>query len=188
MKDYLPIARNRRRGRGRKYRRNQAGLGAVKQGFAMLQDVETWKSAGWIATGSVVSPLLAAVFSGAINKARPGTVPEKGIMATLINLGGAIGTYALASVTMRDSKVARLVLTGALAAIAGDFTQENILPAIGLGDYVALDQMGMGDYATLPPGYDGMADYMTVPPGVGDYASLEQASSAATGRSYAEEF
>ena len=183
----MKFLKNRRR-KSRKYRRNKGGLAAIQSGFGMLTETETWKNAGWIATGSVASPLISAAVSSAINKARPGTVPQGGIMATIVNLVGAVLTYGLASVTMRDSKTARLVMTGALAGVAGDFTQENILPMIGLGDYVALDQMGVGDYATLPPGYEGMADYMTVPPGVGDYASLETASSAATGRSFAEEF
>ena len=176
--------RARRKGRRRKYRRNQGMVASLQGNIKELWSMETLKESGWIAAGSVLTPIVSGVVKGVVNRNRA-IIPEAGVMGSIVNLLSASLVATGATVFMKDTAIARLLLLGGFAGVLNDFAAENLLPAMGLGDYLTVPP-GMGDYLTVPPG---MGDYLTVPPGMGAYASEAEyadVEDAVTGRTRGE--
>lgn len=164
MRDYLPkmVKLNRRRGK-RSYKRNQvkavgrALTGNVRDLFSM----ETLKEAGWVAIGTIATPLAAGFATGLVNRNKQ-IIPTGGILGSVVNLLTGAAVASVATMATGKADVGRLMLLGAYAGVLNDIAVDTILPALGMSDYATLPP-GVGDYATLPPNVSDvmpMSDYM----------------------------
>lgn len=157
-----------------KFRRNQM-MAAVKRPVKSLFAFETWKDAAYIAGGSVSAPLVSAMVSKAINTiTKKQTIKGTGLIQSGMTFLSSALVGAGSYLITKNMEISRLMLLGGISGVAADITQEQVLPKMGLSDYLPAE---MADYLTVPPGtsdyYDpSMNDYLTVPPSMGEYATV----------------
>lgn len=120
---------------------------------------ETLKGSAYIAAGSVLTPIASAIITGTVNKVAK-VLPEEGALAKGVDLlSGAVLATAVGMV-LPDPRAGQYILYGAAAGAINDLASETVLPAVGLSDYLTMDEIGMSDYLTMDQ--VGMSDYATV--------------------------
>lgn len=172
-----------------KFRRNQM-MSAVKRPAKALFNFDTWKDAAYIAGGSVAAPFASAMVSKAINAVtKKQTIKASGLVQSGMTFLSSALVGAGSYLITKNFEISRLMLLGGISGVAADITQEQLLPRVGLSDYLPPE---MADYLTVPPGqvddyYDpDMNDYLTVPPNVGEYATVPEVQDPDSGRTQGE--
>jgi hypothetical protein len=133
-----------------------------------LWSMDTLKTAGLIAAGSVATPILSGVIKGMVNKNKT-ILPEAGLGGAAVNLAvTALYTAALGAF-MKNKNVPKYMFLGGVAGIVSDIAAEQILPRLGLSDFL-----------TMQPG---MGDFLTQAPGMGAYATAGDLAAAGSSRS-----
>lgn len=152
--DFLTIAPNpRRKGKRRKSgrkgcARRNPGSGVTGKFMANVKELwsmNTLKTAGLIAAGSVATPILSGVIKGLVNKNRT-ILPEAGLGGAAVNLGVTAAYTAVLGMFIKNKDVAKYMFLGGVAGVVSDIAAEQILPRLGLSDYL------VGDYLTQPLG------------------------------------
>lgn len=151
--DFLTVAPNRGHKRHRKgghrCRRNPGIVGKFTSNVKELWSMDTLKTAGLIAAGSVATPILSGVIKGFVNKNRT-LLPEAGLGGAAVNVGVTALYTAVLGMFMKNKNVPKYMFLGGLAGVVSDIAAEQILPRLGLQDYLVADYLttGVGAFAT----------------------------------------
>jgi len=155
--DFLTVAPNpRRKGKRRHGRKSCArrnpGSGVTGKFMANVKELwsmDTLKKAGYIAAGSVATPILSGVIKGLVNKNKT-ILPETGLGGAAVNLGVTAAYTAALGLFIKNKDVVKYMFLGGIAGVVSDIAAEQILPRLGLSDYLVSDYLtqGVGVYAT----------------------------------------
>jgi len=154
--DFLTAPNPRRKGKRRKGRKSCArrnpGSGITGKFMANVKELwsmDTLKKAGYVAAGSVATPILAGVIKGLVNKNKT-ILPETGLGGAAVNLGVTALYTAALSMFIKNKDVSKYMFLGGVAGVVSDIAAEQILPRLGLSDYLVADYLtqGVSGYAT----------------------------------------
>jgi hypothetical protein len=154
ISDFLTLPNPRRkhgkrRKSGHSVRRNPGVTGRFMANVKELWSMDTLKNAGFIAAGSVATPILSGIIKGLVNKNKT-ILPETGLGGAAVNLGVTAAYTAVLGMFIKKPGVVKYMFLGGLAGVISDIAAEQILPRLGLQDYLVGDylQQGVGAYAT----------------------------------------